>query len=450
VVAAGVAAVAAVSFGPGSATAGRAEALREVEQRFHLAPGRTRAFVVRPSRPAGRLEVRAEAVGCRRGGRLSVRPPRGGRLVFDVSRPRRWTRVAMPLAEGAHRLRLRFLAPRGGPLCKVVLRGRPRPLGRSIELGAAARADRVSDPRYARTLVRNFDSLTPENEMKMLFLQPRRGQFNFEPADALVRLARRNEMAVRGHTLVYGLQLPAWVESPRKPWTRRALLAVMRRHITKVVGRYRGRVSQWDVVNEAFEPDGRYIRNAWFRAIGPSYVEHAFRAARRADPRAALFINENSAELASSPKTRALYRLVRRLKWRGVPIDGVGLQNHTDTVIYPRRKPLEATMRRFADLGLRVEVTEMDVVTNPRRDRTVELGKQALAFTAAEQACRAVAACSRITAWGFTDNTTWRRPSELPLLFDRRYREKPSFEALARGVGLPSAARRARRAVTAR
>ncbi len=448
--AAGLAALAALPAGAGPATAERVQTAQEAPvQRFQLAPGRTRSFLVRPPRPAGRLEVRALAVGCRGGGRLSVRPPRGARRVINVSVPRRWTRVLMPLPEGRHRLRLRFVAPRGGPRCKVVLRGRPRPLGRSVKLGAAARSDRISDPRYVRTLVRNFDSLTPENEMKMFLLQPRRGRFDFKPAEALVRLARRNRMAVRGHTLVYGSQLPEWVEYPRKPWTRKALLAVMRRHITKVVRHFRGRVSQWDVVNEAIDGDGRYIRNVWFRAIGPSYVEHAFRAARKADPDADLFLNDNSTETTESPKSRAVYRLVRRLEHRGVPIDGVGLQNHTDTEAYPRRRSLVASMNRFARLGLRVELTEMDVLTNPRLDRAGQLRKQALAFTAAEQACRAVAACGRITTWGFTDNTTWRRPKDRPLLFDRHYREKPSFQALARGVGLPSAARHSRRATRA-
>ena len=446
VAAAGLAALAALPASAGPATAERAQSAGDVpKQRFRLLPGHPRLIVVRSRRPAGRLEVRAVAVGCDRGGRLSVRPPRGVRLAFDVSVPRRWTRVLMPLPEGSHRLRLRFIAPRGGPRCRAILRGRPRLLGRSVKLGAAARSDRLSDPRYVSTLVRNFDSLTPENEMKMFAFQPRPGQFDFKHADALVRLARRNRMAVRGHTLVYGLQLPEWVSDPRKPWTRGALLRVMRRHITKVVKHYRGRVSQWDVVNEPIDGDGRFIRNVWYRAIGPGYVEHAFRAARRADPGAALFLNENSAETTGNPKARAVYRLVKRLKRRGVPVDGVGLQNHTDTVLYPRRRPLAAAMGRFARLGLRVEVTEMDVVTNPRLGRAAQLREQALAFTAAEQACRAVAACSRITTWGFTDNTTWKGPRDLPLLFDKRYREKPSFRALARGVALPSAAQRLRR-----
>jgi endo-1,4-beta-xylanase len=323
-----------------------------------------------------------------------------------------------------------------------VLRGRPRLLGRSIKLGAAARSDRLTDRRYRRTLVRNFDSLTPENEMKMFLIQPRRGRFDFRPADSLVRLARRNGMTVRGHTLVYGLQLPRWITHPRRPWTRKTLLRVMRRHIARVVRHYRGRVSQWDVVNEPLNSAGRFTPNVWFKTIGPSYVAHALRAARRADPGASLFINENSAEVSSNARSRALYRLARRLKRRGVPIDGVGLQNHTDTATFPGRRALQTTMARFARLGLTTEVTEMDVAIDTRRSRGEQLWRQALAFTAAEEACRAVARCARITSWGFTDNTTWRGSENQPLLFDRRYREKPAYKALARGVGLPSNSRR--------
>jgi endo-1,4-beta-xylanase len=326
-----------------------------------------------------------------------------------------------------------------------------RPKLRAVPQGTALRLSAVrNDTRYRDTFLREFDSLTPENEMKMAALQPRRGQFDFAAADALVDFARRNRRAVHGHALVWGLSVPLWLADPAatalpgalgkglsntttllRNWRRDELLPIMTTHIRTVMSHFAGDVGEWDVVNEPMADDGGPAPSIWQRFIGPDYVELALRAARAADPRAKLFINEYGVE-GPGRKLEGLVELVRALQKRDVPLDGIGLQMHSHILGFHDQATLESTMRRFAAMGLEVQVTEMDVGTSllggiAALDR---LTRQADAYGAAARACNAVAACRRFTTWGFTDRLSWIGVGEAPLLFDASYRPKPAFDAV--------------------
>lgn len=210
-------------------------------------------------------------------------------------RGRDWERHALVirLHAGVHVVRIGVLpaSSRRSRTCGTVKLDRvdfvPSRRSQGVLLGAAVRSPNVfTDDLYRSTWLGNFDSMTPENEMKMGLVEPQPGQFDFSAPDAMVALAAANGKQVRGHTLVYGNQQPYWVTTPLLPWTRDELLGVMHDYITTMMTRYAGRVKTWDVVNEAFNDDGSYRQNIWYDVIGSRYVEQAFRYARAADPSA--------------------------------------------------------------------------------------------------------------------------------------------------------------------
>lgn len=286
----------------------------------------------------------------------------------------------------------------------------------------------VTDPRYAATALGNFDSITLENEMKMDALQPQDGEFEFSVADRMLAVAESRGMEIRGHTLIWHNQLPAWVTA--RTWSRPELLEVMRQHIFAVVGRYRGRVAEWDVVNEAVTEDGSLRRNIWLDVIGPDYIEQALRFAHQADPGARLYLNDYSNERLNA-KSDAYEEIARRLLTRQVPLHGIGLQMHVSTNWYPSAVELEVNMRRFAALGLEVGITEMDVGTSAEGgDLADRMERQAVVYGEVASACRAVMACRRITTWGFTDSVSWLGPDEMGLPFDADYQPKPAWAVL--------------------
>lgn len=308
---------------------------------------------------------------------------------------------------------------------------RVRPRGSAVSL----RALRTSR-HLKRRLLTSFEQLTPENEMKMERLQPVRGLFRFREADRMVRFARRWCKRMRGHTLVYGRQLPHWVSDERLAPAE--LGFELEWHVHTVVGRYAGRVAEWDVVNEAIEPDGAYTRNVWYRALGKEYVASAFRAAAAADPRARLFYNDNGIELPDHPHTVAVRRMVSELRRDGVPIHGVGIQNHVSTTHSASEAQLARTIRGFTDLGVDVAITEMDVRVDPRRSRGEQLERQRVVYRSAARACARARRCTSFSTWGIADGVSWLGPAASGLLFDRGYRPKPSYAAVSRTLGSPT------------
>jgi endo-1,4-beta-xylanase len=287
------------------------------------------------------------------------------------------------------------------------------------------------DPRYRATLGANYDAITAETAMKIEDLQPQRGQFDFTISDAMVAFAEEHGQQVFGHTLSWCLDstMPGWLRNGS--WSRASLLSVLEQHITAVMTHFRGRVTAWDVVNEALNADGTRRNCLWKRVIGDDWVDQAFRFARRADPGAKLFYNETKADVPN-PKYEATVGLVRDLQARGVPVDGVGLQYHL-TESMPTRAQVEEAIVRLGALGVDVHISELDVpVWYLGSTLERKLARQAAVYRRVAEACNAQPACFRITTWGFMDRYTWRQPWDLslPLPFDSEYRPKPAWTAM--------------------
>lgn len=306
---------------------------------------------------------------------------------------------------------------------------------RDLAVGAGVNLWRIRrDARYADTLARNFTSVTEQNDFKMRVLAPAPGQFNFVPADRMVGFAEDHGLRVRGNTLVWGSGVPEWVA--QRAWTRPALLRFLHRYITAVVGHFRGRVAQWDVVNEPFSPTSpELLPSLWERVIGPAYIPLAFRWAHEADPSARLFLNDYANDLPG-PHARAEYRLLRRLRAEGVPVDGVGLQMHR-AVDAPTPRQALFVMRAYAGLGLQVEITELDIPL-PAQPSTADLVRQAQLYRALAGDCVAVPRCTGITVWGLDDDDRYpplpARHLGAATLFDGDDRPKLAYNGLAQAL----------------
>ncbi|WP_326665400.1 endo-1,4-beta-xylanase [Streptomyces canus] len=278
-----------------------------------------------------------------------------------------------------------------------------------------------------------FNSLTPGNAMKWGSVEPTRGSYNWAEADQIVNFAEAHGQQVRGHTLLWHNQNPSWLTNGT--WTAAQLSQLMNDHIALEVGRYKGRLAAWDVVNEPFNEDGTYRQTLWYNGLGTGYIAQALTAARAADPAARLYINDYNVEGVNA-KSTALYNLVKSLKEQGVPIDGVGLQAHLIVGQVP--STLQQNIQRFADLGVDVAITELDIRMALPSDST-KLAQQAADYKAVMNACVAVARCAGVTVWGFTDSDSWV-PSTFPgegaaTPYDENYAPKPAYYAIAEALG---------------
>ncbi len=311
------------------------------------------------------------------------------------------------------------------------------PVRREVELTAAVRSRLLFDakePLYEQTFRLAFEGLTADNEMKIAQMRPERDRYEFTDADRLVDYATGRGLSVHGHTLVWHNSLPAWLT--QTTWRRDELTAVLEEYVRTVVGRWKGRVASWDVVNEAFNDDGTWRATSfWYQQLGKDYVEIAFRAAHAADPDALLYYNDYGAERVNA-KSEAILGLVDDLRARGVPIHGVGLQGHVTFNYYPTRQQLAEVLQRYAARGLATRLTELDVRTSSHDGTDQEkLALQAQVYRGVAEACHQVAGCLAVTTWGFTDKYSWLNPAEMPLPFDTEYRPKPAWTALQAGVG---------------
>lgn len=300
-----------------------------------------------------------------------------------------------------------------------------------LQVGAAVEPNLLlQDPEYAQVLAREFNLVVAENVMKWGALQTTRGQFNFAPADLLVEFAQKNHMAVRGHTLVWHQQLPRWVYGD---FTPAEMEAILREHIQTVVGHFRGKIAYWDVANEVIGDDAE-LRPTPFEVL-PDYLEKAFRYAHTADPGAKLFYNDYGAE-GLGPKSDAIYALLKSLKDKGVPLDGVGFQAHLDLNFSPTAARMAENLERFAKLGLEIHITEMDVRLSGPGSKAERLQKQAQIYQEVLQVCLRQPRCKVFTLWGVSDAYSWRAASE-PLIFDADYQPKPAYFALRRTLQQP-------------
>ncbi|MDL2241997.1 endo-1,4-beta-xylanase [Bacteroidales bacterium OttesenSCG-928-L03] len=324
---------------------------------------------------------------------------------------------------------------------KQTLRYYAEKCGKNIGAAVPVWRTNVNDDNLdmTQTIYSNFNMVVAENEMKIDALQPNRGEFTFYNGDCLVNLAERHNMTVRGHTLVWHSQVPGWISSDGKKndknYSRAELLQIMKDHITTVVTHYKGKVHEWDVVNECLDDNQTTIRtnpagydlrpSVWYTGIGEDFIDSAFMYAHRADPNAKLFINEYGVEFQGKAKTQAYYNLVRRLQKSGIPIDGVGLQCHF-TVGEIDSAKLDANVKRYASLNLNCIMTELDISTNLSLPDAYE--RQAAEYRAVANIFMNYKHCTGLLVWGITDNLSWRGGD--PLLFNSQLRAKPAFFAL--------------------
>jgi endo-1,4-beta-xylanase len=320
---------------------------------------------------------------------------------------------------------------------------------------------RGEDAAGLKLVEEHFNTVTPENDMKWARIHPKPGEYTFELADRFVDFGTSRGMFVVGHTLLWHTQVPAWVFQNEQGGdaSREELLGRLREHIHTVVGRYRGRVKGWDVVNESIHDDGTLRTNEpWYRILGEDAVFEAFRAAHEADPDAELYYNDYT--LANPVKRAGVLALVKKIRARGLRIDGVGSQDH-HLLEWPTVEQVDAMFRDFGEAGFPMMVTELDVSALPRPNnddganiatlytRTDELDPYTAGLPPAMQErlaeryrslfevyVRHAANLKRVTFWCVTDQGSWlnnfpiRGRTDYPLLFDRQYQPKPAAHAV--------------------
>jgi endo-1,4-beta-xylanase len=330
----------------------------------------------------------------------------------------------------------------------------------TLRIGAAINRRQAAgeDPAGAAIVTRQFDQVSPENDLKWERVHPEPGRYDFAPADRYVEFGRSRGMFVVGHVLLWHQQTPAWVfagEGGRRP-DRETALGRLKTHVDAVVGRYRGRIGGWDVVNEALEDDGTLRKTPWLEAVGEDYVARAFEYAREADPAAELYYNDYN--LWKPAKRDAAIRLVQGLKARGLRVDAIGEQAHWG-VDDPPLAAIDEMLGAMRAAGIAVHVTELDMDVLPRDPDQwgADLAKKAkirevsniypdgLPAEAQQKLARRYAdvfrlflkhGVARVTFWGVTDANTWLHDFPIPgrvnypLLWDRDGREKPAFDAV--------------------
>lgn len=309
-------------------------------------------------------------------------------------------------------------------------------------VGACVMTGQLEEPAYVSALTANFSQLTPEWEMKMEAILKDDGGFDFTRADTLAAFAAEHAMRLHAHTLIWYAQRPKAflrVDGTGKPFAE-----AYRNYILAVAGRYRGRVSAWDVVNEAINEDGEGARDClWSQNLGPDYAAEAFKIAREAEPNAPLFLNDYF--LDTMPKKRASFmRLAESLLKAGAPLTGLGTQSHVSIQMQPGA--IKAAVKELATLGLPIHVSELDVSTRSEglkgkfdlTSPTERLARQARIVGEAVDAFAALPVRQRyaVTIWGVRDKDSWLRRapnagdgSDRPLLFDDQGRPKPAARA---------------------
>ena len=329
-------------------------------------------------------------------------------------------------------------------------------------IGAAINAAQISgqDLQGDAIIADQFSSISPENCLKWEIVHPAPGKYDFALADQYVAFGEKHHMFIVGHNLVWHNQVPAWVFHDDKGnlLTRDALLARLKDHIDTVVGRYKGRIQTWDVVNEALNGDGTLRQSLWYKIIGPDYIAKAFEYAHEADPQAQL--NYNDYNIENEAKREGAIRLVKQLQAEGIPIHTVGIQDH-DSMTWPTIEQEDAAITAFGKLGVKVAISELDVDVLPgaMRQQTAEVTvniaqdpklnpwPNGLPAAMQQQLARRYAdlfrvflkhrdVINRVTLWGVTDAQSWKNDwpvkgrTDYPLLFDRAGKPKPAYFAV--------------------
>ena len=298
-----------------------------------------------------------------------------------------------------------------------------------LYVGACASPASLKDPAGAAVLARHFNLLVAENHMKWGFIHPAPDRYAFEFADELVAFAQKNKMAVKGHTFIWHQATPRYLNDLPADELRAAL----KDHIKTLMTRYQGKVAAWDVVNEALDDRDGLRKTLWLEKLGPGYIAEAFRIAHEVDPKATLIYNDYGCEGLGGKSDRQ-YALLKQLVKDKVPVHQVGLQMHLNKDRVPRVEDVVANVRRLTNLGLTVNISEMDLVaaTFPG-DLPAKLEAQAKVFGDVVHACVKEKGFTGVTFWGYSDKYSWRNrrnAKAYALLFDEDMKPKPAFFAV--------------------
>jgi endo-1,4-beta-xylanase len=331
-------------------------------------------------------------------------------------------------------------------------------------IGVALSLDQIlgKEPKTIEIVEKHFNSITPENILKWEEVHPEPNRYNFEAVDRFVEFGEKNKMHIIGHTLVWFHQTPDWVfqDETGKSLSRGALLERMKDHIFTVMGRYKGRIHGWDVVNEAISQDGQFRKSKWFEILGEDHIIKAFEYAHQADPDAELYYNEYDFEIKS--KCEGVIRLIKNLQSKGIRLEGIGIQGHW-FLDYPNIEDIENYVLALSDLGVNLMITELDVSAlpfypvdsqavdissfdtelrkkyNPYTHDLPESVQQDLANRYAglfSLFLKHREKFSRVTFWAVHDRQSWRNylpirgRTDYPMLFDRNCKPKPALDAI--------------------
>lgn len=312
-----------------------------------------------------------------------------------------------------------------------------------------------SNPMVTSLIAKEFNSITPENCMKSMFLQPEKDKFDFKMADKYVAFGEKHKMFIHGHTLIWHSQLPSWLSKVKDSV---AMSEAMTNHIITIVGNYKGRIGSWDVVNEALNEDGTLRKSVFSSSYGKEFLTHAFKLAAKADPKTDLYYNDYN--LCNAKKRKGAVELVKNLQKNGAKIDGVGEQGHWN-LNSPSLEEIEQTILDFSALGVKVAITELDISVlpspwdvvgadvNQRSEANEKMNPYPKGLPddiKIQLAARYEAIfklfikhqdkISRVTLWGVNDGQSWlndwpiRGRSNYPLLFDRDFKPKEAYNSV--------------------
>ncbi len=298
---------------------------------------------------------------------------------------------------------------------------------KGLETGVAVAVGDLSKDTHKNIILENSSIIVAENCMKWQYIHPRENTWNWKDTDRLVEFAEENGISVKFHTLFWHNQNSPFLS---ERWSRDKALSVMDNHISTVMERYKGRIKEYDVVNEAFEDNGSLRNTIWLKTVGEDYIEHAFTKAHECDPGAKLFLNDYSNETMGQTKADAMFNFVKKLKEKGVPIDGVGFQLHIDTAYGFDAEKIRKNVKRYEEIGVLVSFSEVDVRI-PQRNYENHLAKQQKIYCELLKIAVEEPNVINFITWGFTDSQSWV-PYTFPgkghaLPYDENLQPKPLY-----------------------